>query len=260
MLIVPSSKLWTPTASRRGFMSAPGLFTRRRAPVAGAALSFAADYSKCLLAYKMDDADISGTTITGYGSAAANGTLVNTPTTGVGGVINQAITFAGASSEYIDCGSSPCAGLEAITVCAWIKFSSSQSTMLSQDGSAWNTNSYYLYLKNNKPEFEIYCDGNNDIFTCADWYHTGDWVHVAGTWSSGNRTKIFINGEAADGSNGGSARTGVLATGNRNLIIAARPATLPTVSIPYSGTMDDFRIYSSVVSDTNIAAIAAWTG
>ncbi len=165
------------------------------------------------------------------------------------GKIGQGLKFDGVD-DFINAGVSPTGGLSAITVSAWVKREGSDSQMLLEDGTAFNTNSFYFYLNQGRPEFEI-CGTNYDGFTGSNVLELNKWSHYVGVWSAGQRVKVYINGLLVAGTQGGLLRSENLKLGNTNLIIGGRPIGA-TITLPYKGGLDDVRVYNRALSDDEI--------
>lgn len=79
-----------------------------------------------------------------------------------------------------------------------------------------------------------------------------DWIHIAVVWSNGETSKLYINGSDA----GISGNDQMLAQSTEQLVIGNRKAAGLTFSNESGGGWyDNVRLYSRVLSDTDVAEI-----
>jgi len=183
-----------------------------------------------------------------------NGVLTNMAlsTARVTGKIQTALKFDG-TNDYVLTTSTGGSNLTALTVSVWVNTSSVQTKMLIEDGTAFNTNSFYLYLNAGKPEFEVY-DVSNDTFKTTANLPLNRWVHVVGVWSMGVRANIFIDGAPAAGASTGTLQSTNLITGNTFVMLGARPVGSPATSstLNFNGSLDEVRIFDRALSNGEI--------
>lgn len=193
-----------------------------------------------------------GTTTDRSGSGN-HGQLIamSTSTSVVTGKLGQALDF-GLTNDYVDTGPSPAGGLSAITVSAWVKIKDLSNRMYIEDGTNYNTNGFYFYSYEGKPEFEIYAS-SYDAILAATAIPRNEWVHIVGTWESGVRVKLYVNGVASASTPTGALQTGTLQAGNTDLYFGGRPAS--PLTLEYNGGMDDVRIYNRALSATEVAQL-----
>lgn len=176
---------------------------------------------------------------------------MSTSTSVISGKFGQAFDF-GLTNDYIDTGPSPASSLSAITVSAWVKIKDLSDRMYIEDGTAYNTNAFYFYSNAGKPEFEIFASGF-DAILASTALPLNEWVHIVGTWESGVRVKLYVNGVASASSPTGSLQTGTLKVANTDLYFGGRPAS--PLTLEYNGGMDDVRIYNRALSATEVVQL-----
>jgi hypothetical protein len=86
---------------------------------------------------------------------------------------------------------------------------------------------------------------------------TGRWTHVAGTYN-GTAMTVYVDGVAS----GTLAKSGAMATPALTTLLGNRAEEPSTTSYPYSGLLDDVRIYARAKGADEIcqAAGRTWTG
>lgn len=156
---------------------------------------------------------------------------------------------------------SPANGATSLTVAMWINNDIIGSgVILAEDGESYNSNSFYFYLNNGRPEFEVFGSTGvgYDIRTATNVITAETWVHVAGVWSQGSRVKLYINGvEDTGGSTVGVQQNTALYDSNKKVYISARQSGAG-VTLEYNGKIDDFRIYNRALSASDIAELYAY--
>ena len=186
----------------------------------------------------------------GFGSATIdasgqghNGTLINSPTW-TNGIISDAIYFNGAATNCVTA-PQPLTSISNLTIMLWARSSSSNAN---ENGTLLENTAYSYGLIYFKGACEFVGDGSASEGAC--WFgrlpDNGLWHHWAASWSGG--TGIFYI-------------DGIARATNSNMTMNPPGATLhiggpgTSYSGPYSGTIDDVRIYSNVISPATIAQI-----
>jgi hypothetical protein len=204
----------------------------------------------------MDDADVSGATITDRGSSGTNGTLVNSPTSATGR-IKQARSFVAASGQYI---SAPAVNVgNAFSLAAWVNMTSlSASTSIVTKQYTGARVGYALGFgpTNTDPtslQFGFFDGGawravaQGGNFTGA----IGIWTHVCGTWD-GTTAKLYINSSL----NNSATPGGSSANDANPIFIGRRHDGSNTID----GLIDEKRIYARALSATEVLALYNFTG
>jgi len=141
---------------------------------------------------------------------------------------------------------------DSITVMAWVKWDIDPAT-----GNQWATivsmNSDNQYrLQHNKGnsafEFAIRTTSGNKWVCSSTAPEKGQWYHLAGTYD-GSILNVYVNG-LLENSN---SHSGTIVGSNKSLFIGNRQ----TNDRGFSGSIMDVRIYDTVLSDSDIALIAA---
>ncbi len=191
---------------------------------------------------------------------AVDGATVNSPAWAVG-KIDNALTLASASSQYVTLPSGSLNGLTDVTIMTWVKpttvttfsriFDFGSSTAPSATAGS------YLFLTpstGSVVRFAITSSGYNNEQRISGTapLSAGAWSHVAVT-ISGGIGRLYVNGIQV-GSNAAMtlspASLGVLA----NLYLGKSQFAAD----PYfNGSLDDFRVYSQALSATEIAVFAS---
>lgn len=200
-------------------------------------------------------------TAAGYKDATSNaadatGTSMSlSPVAALWGSGGLAADFDGTADYIKASGTSPAAGLGALTVSAWVKSdSATQTTMIAEDGSAYDTNGFYIYSNAGKPATEICLPAglyDQETDTSAN-ISTSTFEHIALIWVSASRVNMCRNGASVSGTLTGGLRTGNLVTGDQPVTLASRPGG--THSLYYDGKIDEFRLSAT---DRSVAWLKA---
>ena len=152
------------------------------------------------------------------------------------------------TDDYLLMGTSAISLDTNFTISAWFKPDS--AALAGYDfmcgwGNAAAGQSRVMQILNSKLSFEIYFSRVSGSTTLS----AGTWYHGAVTYS-GNSVEIFLNG-SSDG-------TGTL---NRNSMTSSltfaggTPAMTAVGFVPFSGLIDEFAVFDSVLSSSEISAI-----
>lgn len=165
------------------------------------------------------------------------------------------------TDQYINCGDSPTGlptGSAARTIAAWIKATSfadsNGKTVAGWGNDSGGELSELAVSTNSKIEFH----GNGNDVLGSTTLQTGQWYHLTATVTSAGAVKLYVNG-VQDGTG-----TVSLNTTEANCKIGRQPNFDGQY---FNGLIDDVRIYSRVLSATEIADLAhgnhttaTWTG
>ncbi len=166
------------------------------------------------------------------------------------GVVNDFAGTFGGSGITID-GYNGILGNNPRTVAVWIK-----TTNTSRQGVAtWgNTGTFsrntFVVNGNGTVRFEYQGGGQNTTITAND----GVWHHIAYTYD-GAEIKVYVDGVLDFTRPETKINTGV--TGDRQITIGSEGSSDGSLTFrPFSGAMDDFRLYNRALSAGEIASLA----
>ncbi len=180
----------------------------------------------------------------------------------VDGIVGVALEFDGAGDRVVDdTAAAYLNGLDAITVCMWIKSdvvgtdkgfidgedpdgSDNVVTMRYDSSGANGGGSDVLKMAVTSTEGEQQLESSNDA-------QTTDWQHVAMVWSSGQQLRFYINGVLDVPTDNQPATTGTT-TGCTKLIIGAGGKD---AGGGWDGLIDDVRIYNKVLTAEEITEV-----
>jgi len=180
-------------------------------------------------------------------------TVANTPTQGVTGKLDKAISYHALSSEYVEVSSFNIADMTGIngaySVTAWVRPDfednevANRYTVVRQryDGS----NNYHLIYAYGKWSAKM--DGQNikEISYNAD-FTKGDWVFLAMTYDGNGNGKLYVNSVEEN------STSGLLdMSGTSNMVIGAQQNYI----LPWNGTIDQVIFYNVSLSGTDISNI-----
>ena len=161
-------------------------------------------------------------------------------------------------------------GSDRMTMAAWIYWNGNiqTNTIISKGGGASGGTGWSLYIDGttNKLTFAY---ANGGVFASAGTRTStssvpiGQWVHVAFEWAgnaslsvtgqtSGQNLKFFINGADAGLNSALSSSTAYLGANTSAIIVGDRFANNNN---PLNGSVDDVRLYDTVLSDGQVAAL-----
>jgi hypothetical protein len=190
--------------------------------------------------WKLDEG--SGTIAYDSSSYFNDGTLRNGPQW-VAGRIGGALDLDG-TNDYVDCGNSEVFDItEQITLSVWVK----------PEAAGNNAHQHYLGKGNNaycikhnswnNLEVVIYIGGWKVATLSMDDSYNGIWHHFAGTYD-GSQIKLYIDGVLQATTD----QTGAINTNTNNVQIGTRDGG----QWFYNGVIDDVRLYSRALSETEI--------
>jgi hypothetical protein len=214
-----------------------------------------------VLYYNMDSASVSGTSLTDNSGNGNTGTLVGSPTTGAVGKIGQAITFAAASSQYVDGGTATATNVGSgnpITVACWLNLASNPSTPFSfiANGTGSSLVNWELRkLSGTTVDFFSYVSANYQGIQINLTAPTGTWFHLVGIWT-GSAWQVYYNG-ALETNVALSINDGIGPGGGvSHFYVGVEPGLTRYLD----GSIDEVRIYNRALSSTEVTALYNFTG
>ncbi len=167
------------------------------------------------------------------------------------GVVNDfAASFSG-SGITID-GYNGITGNNPRTVAVWVKTTNTARQGLSTWGNAGTfSRNTFVINGNGTVRFEFQGGGYNTPSTVAN---DGEWHHIAFTYD-GQVLNIYIDGVVNFTANETRVNTGV--AGDRQITIGSEGAADGSLTFrPFSGAMDDFKLYNRALTAQEIAELA----
>lgn len=187
----------------------------------------------------------SGTLIQDVSGFGNNGTLVNGP---VYYPTNRGIITLDGINDTIDCGNVDVIGsaLMGLTVEVMVRPSSTSVGCIVTNGSAYNTNTFYLLKTSTHFTFSVYGTSYDTVYTNSI-YAPGSWYHLTAVWSSGYRPTLYVNGISANGGRNGNMQTALI-NGNTNMFVGTRSGNTQ----PFAGDVSMVKLYDSALSATDV--------
>jgi hypothetical protein len=162
-----------------------------------------------------------------------------------GGRVNGALGFYG--QQYANCGAGASLNTASATVAFWMKPSSVAQMVpvgkipngsgagyvikLRQDGAVW---------------FRVGAEGGTAMDVYGGPYTNNAWTHVAATFDNGTKKlALYLNG----------VLSGQQPTLDTTLNAASTPFMLSSTTEPYSGMLDDVRVYNYALSQSEIQVL-----
>jgi hypothetical protein len=188
-----------------------------------------------------------GTVVSDCSGKGVIGTLNGTFQRIAGRIGPGALHFDG--SGYVDLGST-LALSGPISIAAWVKVDSfaSNGRVLSKSGAVPNRGFELNLEAKGTANFQIALDGTNQL-GAEDAAPSGVWTHIAGVFVPGTELRLFVDGKRA-------ATVTTAATSS----VYSQPAQIARRADDTGklmGAVDDVRIYSRVLTDAEIADLAA---
>lgn len=204
--------------------------------------------------------EVSGTTAADSSGNSRNGTLVNGPTWNRDTRGNGNIVFDGTDDKVTLTGS-VLTGLASGTIACWAKHSRAYNSSVTEvlwqqmDTGGVSPQLGFMHYATNELYIGWYTGGNDDrvqLTATAALWPQNLWTHYALTWTSGGTTTFYVNGISV----GTAASTTPHPMAGGLTIGDAVPGAAST---PYQGSVDDFRVYSRVLTATEVLEIVNYT-
>lgn len=202
----------------------------------------------CVLYYSLDDADISGTTVTDLSGTGNNGTI-NGADTGATGILNEALSFVSANSDWLDTNYDPGT---TYTISFWFESTNSLASQAlsgirNSSGTA-GTREFNLNFNAGEDltvQYYTNTNGNAGAITYAPGSWTG-WNHVVLT-RTGNNIELWVNGTSR-----GTDSTANKYSPTENLVFGR----LGEQGIQYlNNDLDEIGVWTRVLSTDEIAEL-----
>jgi hypothetical protein len=200
-----------------------------------------------------DGTGITATDSTGNGWS---GTLVNDPAwvSGNNARINGALALGGSSHVTLPAGIM--SGVSDFTVSFWVKpgtLSDGARVFDFNDGSTLNRMDFTPRTSGGTMRFTLTVNGTAQALeaTSAPHFTAGAWTHVTVTLRD-NSAKLYINGTEVAANPAMTLRPSQLGITPNNFIGKSVAPADP----PFSGTLDDFRIYKGALNASDVAKLA----
>lgn len=229
-----------------------GLGRRMAALGAGVALSLAAaaPASAALVGHWPLDALENGNTTTPDVSGTGLGMTAAGPLTGIAGRLGSGLDFA--TSVVLKAPPSP--ALEpatTLTLSAWVKKTATSMGNYAVAKGASTCFAASYALNGGGRTFYVWTD-NGFVYSpgAPAAISDGNWHHVVGTYD-GSKVRYYFDGTQVGN---GTVQTGPIRYGLPDNDL--RIGTYAGCSLPFTGGIDDVRIYSHVLSDAEIAELA----
>ncbi len=176
--------------------------------------------------------------------ASGNGfhgtTTIATSTGPTIGKVGQALNFNRSISDYVSLGTSPTlTPSSAITMAAWTNSNNDTLTQRILDKGT-----YFFRHQGKNVRCSIDTGSITILTTTGDHLKANEWHHVACTWD-GQNIRVYVDGVLIGGP---TAKTGTM-TDNGNQLRIGSDATH---ALPFSGKIDDVRLYNRALSDGEI--------
>lgn len=167
-------------------------------------------------------------------------------------ISGKCLKFDG-TNDYVDAGgASSLSFSNTITVSAWIKKTSAGSTYQGvvdkgrDDYGAWSLN---VDEAAGKATFKARINGTNRSIVAQTAYTVGSWNHIVGVYD-GSNLRIYQNGILSNS----AAYSGALGTNSLKVYIGAANSTSNIIGLPFSGQIDDVKIYRYARSAVQVKA------
>jgi hypothetical protein len=179
------------------------------------------------------------------------GTLTNSPSWNGTGKSGSCVDFVSGSSQYIALASPPiCGNNTAWTISVWAKTTTSASAFVYCEGStSSNTPRIAMYLNENAIgdiECAVTSTGSTGFFTTtAVTMNDGNWHHICVVQTSKSARELFIDGVSRTTD---TTAVGTLTLNTCNIGVQRRVGFAGY----FTGSIDQFRIYSTALTSTQV--------
>jgi hypothetical protein len=121
--------------------------------------------------------------------------LGNPPTWTTSGKINDALTFAAASNQYVSVPYASSLGLSAFTIATWANFTTNAGSYMFAEKGVSGTDKYFFYYNHGSGGLDCGFKSGSTIYQYIyTWLPTiGTWYHLACAYD-GAHVMFFVNG------------------------------------------------------------------
>ena len=146
---------------------------------------------------------------------------------------------------------------DALTVAGWVRRPAAQPgwrQLASRQLTTTAADQFLLGFKDGTPYFGVNTDTGGLGKVGSGSATVGDWVHLAGVYD-GSKISLYVNGVKR----GSAAKTGKIAASARPILIGANANTSNPLAASENigGGLDEVRVFSTALSDAEIAALAS---
>lgn len=209
----------------------------------------------------------SGDTATDYTGNGNNGTLVASPTwiSGAGNVApvsfsnDYALSFNGSTQNVVIPTTSALDGFSAFTISIWI-YPTSNSRKMFISKRVSGVAPYYLDITGSTGKVAFFsANGANYKYytTPTSSVPLNQWSNIIATFNGSTDIKIYVGGVSQTLTLADSAGTDFTAIGSNAFDVTIGSYDKGTSTYFFQGYIDDVRLYSRVLTATEIASIAA---
>ncbi|RLK58943.1 signal peptidase I [Actinokineospora cianjurensis] len=194
-------------------------------------------------------------TNTGDNSGSVDtGVLTNGPTWGTG-VLGGAVVFDGVNDRVIGA-TNPIATDTSFSVSIWVKTTSASGTAVAITHQGANTGAWYLYQQGGKWRFGMprtdSSSGTEDYAQSTTSTAASTWVHLVGVYDDPNNAiRIYVNGSLETS----QARADAYEWKATGSLVAGGILRGGSWLYPWSGSLDDARVYQRVLGASEISGI-----
>jgi type II secretory pathway pseudopilin PulG len=187
----------------------------------------------------------------------------NPPTEGcptwVEGKVRGGLLFDGIDDKIIFYDKPSFSDTEETTIQAWININSKTlisgyAGIITLRTTTWATESYLSLLTNNvaSPGLALYINGLQRVLNSNFSPTLNKWYHVVGTWKSGDKMKIYINGELVKSSaTTYSGKASIGGTPIKHIGRLTRPDSF------FSGIIDEVAVFRNALTANQIKKLYA---
>lgn len=164
------------------------------------------------------------------------------------------IDFGASTSDLVDFGY-PVIGtvLTGLTVEMWWKPKTASTQVLLENGTAFINNTFMITQETSELfAWLVYGASSGDSRKSHIIYSVGQWYHLVGVWTSGQRIKFYVNGIVQTGADDLHIAQGYLKNGNTQLQLGKRPGTTTAAS---DGACRLLRIWDRELTLSEIASL-----
>lgn len=192
-------------------------------------------------------------------------------TTHLTGYRNQAISFAGTVSSYFQISGLTAFGIDnqPFSISLWVQPTSLSGSLVHLSSTNTGTGSHCFSLLGFDSSGSVVAQvmtsaGTVVSITGPVLQTTSTWTHIVQTWSSTNGLRLYVNRTLAGSITAGTFSTSgttpnYLSLGNCVSGCSSCSTNGITTAGPYTGAVDEWRIYTKELASGDICALSAYT-